>query len=146
MLELGQHILEMVFADLRHWLDDNVPIVPVAINISPQQLERSDFADLVAHLSKDKGVEQRWVQFELTENVLLNEPERVNQALKQLRINGSRVLIDDFGTGYSSLTYLDKLPVDALKIDQAFVRRCTSSATELPNHSSDHRDGPPFRG
>jgi len=132
MLELGQHILEMVFADLRHWLDDNVPIVPVAINISPQQLERSDFADLVARLSKDKGVEQRWVQFELTENVLLNEPERVNQALKQLRINGSRVLIDDFGTGYSSLTYLNKLPVDALKIDQAFVHDVTSSATRLP--------------
>jgi diguanylate cyclase (GGDEF)-like protein len=132
IIELGQQTLGMVLADLRAWLDAEVPIVPVALNVSPQQLEHSEFVSAFSNLASQAGIEPRWVCFEITESVMLREPERVIRTLERLRSNGSRVLIDDFGTGYSGLSYLQRLPIDTLKIDRAFIRDLASDPTRLP--------------
>jgi diguanylate cyclase (GGDEF)-like protein len=132
ILEIGKQTLAMVLSDLRAWLDADVPIVPVAVNVSPYQLERSDFVATFADLAAQAGVEPRWVCFEITESVMLKEPERVSRTLERLRANGSRVLIDDFGTGYSGLSYLNRLPIDTIKIDRAFIRDLTTDPTRLP--------------
>jgi diguanylate cyclase (GGDEF)-like protein len=131
--ELGLQGLTQVIAQIRAWLDHDVPIVPVAINVSPMQLQRTDFAQIVSQLSAKHGIDPRWLRFEITESAMMNEPEKFIRILTALRALGSQVLIDDFGTGYSSLSYLNQLPLDTLKIDRAFVRDLgsASSRTQL---------------
>ena len=122
IVELGVQALTQVIAQIRAWLDRAVPIVPIAVNGSPLQFERTDFAQVVAGLATRGGVDPKWLRFEITESAMMKEPERFIETLKTLRALGSQILIDDFGTGYSSLSYLNQLPVDTLKIDRAFVR------------------------
>jgi diguanylate cyclase (GGDEF)-like protein/PAS domain S-box-containing protein len=121
IVELGLNALKMVIAQIRAWLDASVPIVPIAVNVSPLQFDRTDFAASVSQLARQSGVDPIWLRFEITESALMREPDKLIGTLQTLRELGSQVLIDDFGTGYSSLSYLDRLPVDTLKIDRAFV-------------------------
>jgi len=122
IVELGLQALRMVLAQMREWLDAGVPIVPVAINVSTMQFDRTDFAALVAQLAAEADVDPRWLRFEITESAVIKETQKLIATLQTLRALGSQVLIDDFGTGYSSLSYLNELPISALKIDRAFVR------------------------
>ena len=108
-----------------------MPIVPIAVNVSPLQLDRYDFAALVAQLAAQAGVDPAWLRFELTESAVMKDPDKLIGALQKLRALGSQVLIDDFGTGYSSLSYLNRLPIDTLKIDHAFVRDLGTDTTRI---------------
>ncbi len=132
ILELGMQALTQVAAQIRAWLDRDVPIVPVAVNVSPLQFERTDFAQLVAELAARENIDPKWLRFEITESAMLKEPERFIDTLKTLRALGSQVLIDDFGTGYSSLSYLNRLPVSTLKIDRSFVRDLGTEGARTP--------------
>jgi diguanylate cyclase (GGDEF)-like protein len=127
IVEIGQLALRQVLAQLRAWQHEGVPVVPIAVNVSPMQLERLDFAAVVERMTAEAGVDPQWVRFEITESAMMKEPEKLVGTLQRLRALGFKVLIDDFGTGYSSLSYLDRLPVDILKIDRAFVRDLTGS-------------------
>ena len=130
--ELGEQALTQVLTQLAAWLAVDVPIVPIAVNVSPLQLERTDFAALVEKLAAKAGVDPRWLRFEITESAMMKEPERLIGTLERLRALGSQVLIDDFGTGYSSLSYLNRLPIDTLKIDRAFVADLDKGAARTP--------------
>ena len=122
IVELGMQALTQVVKQIRAWLDAEVPIVPIAVNVSPLQFDRTEFAAEVARVAAEAEVDPRWLRFEITESALMKEPDKLIGTLQTLRELGAQVLIDDFGTGFSSLSYLDRLPVDTLKIDQAFVR------------------------
>jgi diguanylate cyclase (GGDEF)-like protein/PAS domain S-box-containing protein len=132
ILELGLQALTQVIAQIRAWQDRDVPIVPIAVNVSPLQFERTDFPQAVSRLAAKAGVDPKWLRFEITESAMMKEPEKFIDTLKTLRALGSQVLIDDFGTGYSSLSYLNRLPVDTLKIDRAFVRDLGSANARTP--------------
>jgi EAL domain-containing protein (putative c-di-GMP-specific phosphodiesterase class I) len=132
IVELGKQGLTLVIAQIRAWLDAEVPIVPVAINVSPLQLERTDFAALVSELAAQAGIDPSWLRFEITESAVMKDPDRLVGTLQTLRDLGSQVLIDDFGTGYSSLSYLNRLPVDTVKIDRAFVRDLGANCPHTP--------------
>ena len=132
IVELGRQGLTRVIAQIRAWLDADVPIVPVAINVSPLQLERTDFAALVSELAGKAGIDPSWLRFEITESAVMKDPDRLVGTLQTLRDLGSQVLIDDFGTGYSSLSYLNRLPVDTVKIDRAFVRDLGTNCPHTP--------------
>ena len=119
--EIGTHALHEVLGQLRDWLDAEVPVVPIAVNISPVQLETENFADMVAKLAAQYRVEAHWLRFEITETAFLKDAERLAGTLQILRTMGSQILIDDFGTGYSGLSHLARLPVDSLKIDRSFI-------------------------
>jgi predicted signal transduction protein with EAL and GGDEF domain len=82
---LGHEALREVIAQLRRWLDAGVPIVPVAVNVSPLQLGRGDFAAQVAQLSKEKDVDPKWLRFEITESAVMKEPEKLIATLQTLR-------------------------------------------------------------
>ena len=132
IIELGLQALTQVVGQIRAWLDAEVPIVPIAVNVSPLQFDRTDFAAEVARVCAQAGVDPRWLRFEITESALMKEPDKLIGTLQTLRSLGSHVLIDDFGTGFSSLSYLDRLPVDTLKIDQVFVRNLDSEGANTP--------------
>jgi len=95
--------------------------IPVSVNISMRDLVDPGFPELVSRLLRDAEAEPSWVRLEITESVIMSKPEQAISTLSQLRKLGIRLAVDDFGTGYSSLAYLDRLPVDEIKIDKSFV-------------------------
>jgi EAL domain-containing protein (putative c-di-GMP-specific phosphodiesterase class I) len=97
----------------------------MAVNISVQQLMRTDFVDQVTQALAEAGLAADRLTLEITESVVLQDLDDVIPRLSALRERGTRVAIDDFGTGYSSLAYLTELPVDVLKVDKSFIDRVT---------------------
>jgi EAL domain-containing protein (putative c-di-GMP-specific phosphodiesterase class I) len=126
---VGEHVLRCAARQLREWRDSGLTLLPIAINVSPLQFERGTLAQLVTRAADEAGIPARWIHIEITESALMHSAESHVQTLEALRALGSQVSIDDFGTGYSNLSYLKHLPIDALKIDQAFVRDMNKSDT-----------------
>jgi diguanylate cyclase (GGDEF)-like protein len=97
------------------------PSLAISANLSPQTLHSPSLPDRIRHVLKTYGAEPSALVLEITENVIMSDPERSTQCLTDLHDMGVRLAVDDFGTGYSSLSYLRHLPVDELKIDRSFV-------------------------
>jgi len=96
--------------------------VRVGINLSPSQLQAGDLAGSIARLLETTGLAASLLELEVTEDVLLQDEDRVLETFKRIQKLGVRIVFDDFGTGYASLSYLKKFPLDGLKIDRSFVR------------------------
>lgn len=123
MVELGNWVLHTACRQIRSWMDQNLYCLGrIAVNVSALQLEDPNFLASLIHIIEETGVPSSALELELTESVLMREPEEVITLLHELKRTGFSIAIDDFGTGYSSLAYLKRFPVDTLKIDQAFVR------------------------
>jgi EAL domain-containing protein (putative c-di-GMP-specific phosphodiesterase class I) len=104
------------------WEKRGLGQVPVAVNVSPAQICRPDFARSVEETLQRHGVSAWNVELELTEGLLINPTETVQRQIRELRALGVRLSIDDFGTGYSSLSYLHRLQIDSIKLDRSFVQ------------------------
>lgn len=122
IVTLGEQILRLAIRQLHEWQRAGVPLVPVAVNVSPLQMERTDFCAQFHELTLQYQLDPMWVSFEVTESAWLQNSNKHVVMIDTLRHAGSKVYIDDFGTGFSNLSYLKRLPIDAVKIDQAFVR------------------------
>jgi diguanylate cyclase (GGDEF)-like protein len=116
MPQLGEFVLRRALADGARW-----PNLTVAINLSPIQIRDAKLVDLIGEVIADSGVEPSRVIFEITEGVLIDDPQETLHKLEALCALGVRIALDDFGTGYSSLSYLQKFPFSQIKIDRAFV-------------------------
>jgi EAL domain-containing protein (putative c-di-GMP-specific phosphodiesterase class I) len=92
------------------------------VNVSVYQFQHAAFPDQVARILDETGVPPELLELEVTESLLMDDPDRVTEIMRRLRELGIRFSLDDFGTGYSSLTYLKRLPLDQIKIDQSFTR------------------------
>ncbi len=127
--ELIHPFTELVLANavrqIARWLAQGYE-VPVAVNISANNLLEQNFAEGVRQRLIDCGVPARLLELEITETAVMRYPELMLQRLQQIRDIGVKLSIDDFGTGYASLAYLKQLPVDALKIDKAFITNIDS--------------------
>ncbi len=108
----------------------NPGVLRVAVNLSPQQFREPGLSETIRHCLRETGVDPRLLDIELTESVLAGGHDTVAGVLGELEQLGVQISIDDFGTGYSSLSHLKRFPVDVLKIDQSFVRDCTSDADD----------------
>ncbi len=128
--QLGEDVLRQVIKQQRAWIEENVPLAPVAINVSPLQFERTDFTVLVHTLCSEQNLDPKWLHFEVTESSWIQQSNKHIVALDSLRLQGSKVSIDDFGTGFSNLSSLKQLPVDTLKIDRAFVRNIDADESD----------------
>jgi diguanylate cyclase (GGDEF)-like protein len=95
--------------------------LPLAVNLSPHDLRDPQLLERIGGALATWGAQPDWIQFEITESALMDDPARARSTLGRLKDLGVELFIDDFGTGYSSLAYLQKLPVDSIKIDQSFV-------------------------
>ncbi len=127
--QLGEQVMVRACGDLVRWRGATGSDAYVSVNVSPLQLADDEFPDFVLAALRDHGLQPKSLVLEVTEGLLLLEHSR--ETLRTLREHGVRVAIDDFGTGYSSLSYLRELPVDMVKIDQAFVRSVESGLTDL---------------
>ena len=136
IVPVGEFVLHRVAEDLARWRKSGATPVPVAVNISAVQLQRSNLPHKIESLTREHGLSPKMVQLELTESAMFERregrgTEQRHDAISQLRELGVRIAIDDFGTGYSSLSYLKRWPVDYLKIDRSFVRDLHTDMSDL---------------
>ncbi len=116
IIELGAWVLRRACLDGMAW-----PNLTVAVNVSPLQFRRTDFADIVERTLAETKFDPERLELELTESVLLGNVDNAEAGMLRLKALGVRLALDDFGTGYSSLLYLRRFPFDKLKIDRSFV-------------------------
>jgi diguanylate cyclase (GGDEF)-like protein/PAS domain S-box-containing protein len=130
IVEVGEWVLDQALEDARRWSDAGLG-TRVAINVSPWQLRRADFADRVLARLNGREFLPGGFDLEITETALLQDPDETRRKLELLRASGIGIAIDDFGTGYSSLSRLSMLPVDTLKIDRSFTSGLPANEVSL---------------
>jgi diguanylate cyclase (GGDEF)-like protein len=122
ILALGEWVLHEACRQLRRWHEAGHGGLRIAVNLSPRQFSQPGFQDMVRNIIDSTGISAGSLDLEITEGILMQRNEDNLALLHQLSSMGVQLSVDDFGTGYSSLAYLQRFPVDALKIDQSFVR------------------------
>ncbi|MFI5209398.1 MAG: EAL domain-containing protein [Gemmatimonadales bacterium] len=130
IVPIGEWVLRTACAQNRQWQREGLPAIPVAINLSGQQLRGGGIVDLVSEILSQCGLEAGLLDLELTESVLMGDTGGALAALPALAALGVGLAIDDFGTGYSSLSYLKHFPVDTIKIDRSFVREVATNPAD----------------
>ncbi len=123
IVPIGSWALLEALSQLRHWIDDGVcsESATMSVNVSPRQLSDPNFPSIVNEALNRSGVSPQLLWLEVTESVMIAEPELALATLRRIRSLGVRIALDDFGTGYSSLSLLQKFPLQRIKIDRAFV-------------------------
>jgi diguanylate cyclase (GGDEF)-like protein len=127
IIALGEWILREACRQQQRWEQQCGRSPAIAINVSMRQLKDQDFPSMVRQVLKETSIDPTRVELEMTESLMMDDNVRLIGVLQELRATGVRIAIDDFGTGYSSLSQLQRLPIDRLKIDRAFITGLTSS-------------------
>jgi diguanylate cyclase (GGDEF)-like protein/PAS domain S-box-containing protein len=131
IITVGHWILKTAFEQMVEWRQQNFEPGILSINLSMVQLDTGDtLIDDITQLLSETGCRPEWIGMEVTESVMMKDPDKIIDVLAKLSALGFMISVDDFGTGYSSLSYLKKMPIHKLKIDQSFVR-------ELPHDEED---------
>jgi diguanylate cyclase (GGDEF)-like protein/PAS domain S-box-containing protein len=130
IVPIGRWVLREACLKRRLWLDANLAPIPIAINISAVELRSKHFVEHVRAILEETGLEASYLEFELTETALMQDPQSTIEVLRELKDMGIQLTLDDFGTGYSSLSYLRRFPIDALKIDRSFVHGLCTNADD----------------
>ena len=125
IVPIGQWVLTEACHQIREWQVQFPadPPLTVSVNLSVRQCAQTDLVQRVAEVLQSTGLDASSLKLELTESMIVEDAKSTSDMLSELRALGVQVQIDDFGTGYSSLDYLQKLPIDTLKIDRTFVNR-----------------------
>ncbi len=121
IIPIGKWVLQEACSQMRRWHEQLGKQLTISVNLSPKQFAAPDLIDQVARTIEETGIDPRLLILEITESVLIEDPETATRMLEQLKALNVRLHIDDFGTGYSSLSYLHRFPIDTLKIDRSFV-------------------------
>ena len=129
IIPIGYWTIRRVCERARRWGDQGGPL-PVAVNLSATQFHEPDLATQLAAIFRATGAPPSILELEITESMVMKDPDRAVAVMSALRAMGVRISIDDFGTGHSSLGYLKRFPIDQLKVDRSFVR-------DLPHNGDD---------
>ncbi|MEA1891387.1 MAG: EAL domain-containing protein, partial [Campylobacterota bacterium] len=130
IVELDRYVMKTAMKQIGKWYKDGLNPGILALNLAVKQLKQDDFIDTLKNIMLETRCKPEWIELELTEGQVMSNPEEAIKVLKKISNLGVELAIDDFGTGYSSLAYLKRLPINKLKIDQAFVR-------DLPDDEED---------
>ena len=122
IIPIGEWMIRNICSKLKKWEEENLPIKKISINLSTIQLIQTNFVDMVSSVLKEFSVSSKWIEFEITESVFIENEEQVLKTLTSLKNLGITIALDDFGTGYSSLNYLRKFPCDIVKIDKSLIK------------------------
>jgi diguanylate cyclase (GGDEF)-like protein len=129
IVPIGYWTLRRVCERVRRWSEQGFNL-PVAVNLSARQFHEPELVSMVASILRATGVAPNMLEIEITESMVMKDPDRAVAIMEGLRRMGVRMAIDDFGTGHSSLGYLKRFPIDRLKVDRSFVR-------DLPHNGDD---------
>ena len=130
IVELDRYVMRTAMIQIVQWHKDGLNPGALAMNLAVKQLQQKDFIPMFKKLMQETDCKAQWIELEVTEGQVMTHPEEAIVRLKEISDLGIELAVDDFGTGYSSLAYLKRLPIDKLKIDQAFVR-------DLPDDEED---------
>ena len=119
--QIDFYVFECVCFQINAWIEQGKQLLPISVNFSRSSLSQPDFVDSLVRLCRKHGVEQRYLEIELTETVLLNDPAEAKDAVAKLRAYGYRVSIDDFGSGYTSMNLWRDLDFDVVKLDKSYI-------------------------
>jgi diguanylate cyclase (GGDEF)-like protein/PAS domain S-box-containing protein len=131
IVPMGMWMLNEACRQAKLWQMAGLRSVPVAVNVSMLQFAQPNFVTFVAETLRQHELEPKWLELEVTESLLLHDAAAAAAKLEAIRELGVGVALDDFGTGYSSLAYLQKLPIDTLKIDRSFVSAIEEQTTVI---------------
>ncbi len=134
IVSIGRWVLDEACSQCAAWRREGHPL-NISVNVSARQLERREFIEEVRMALHDSNLYPATLTLEITETVLMSNPEETALLLGELKALGVRIAVDDFGTGYSSLAYLRQFPVDSLKIDRTFI---TGLAISREAHALTH--------
>lgn len=129
---LGEIVLDKSCAQIKKWQAQGFDDIRVSVNVVAQQLQRGNFVETVDRILEAHQLDPRWLELEITESSLMDEPQKVNEVLNAIKSRHVSIALDDFGTGYSSLSYLGQYPIDVLKVDRSFVNEVGAS----PSHEA----------
>ncbi|HET7201390.1 MAG TPA: EAL domain-containing protein, partial [Burkholderiales bacterium] len=130
IVQVGEWVLRTACAQIKAWQKAGLKVPPIAVNLSARQFEQKNLKDAVHDILSEAKVDPALIEFEITESLLMHDPEGAARMLHSLKESGVRLSMDDFGTGYSSLGYLKRFPIDTLKIDRTFVRDISTDADD----------------
>jgi diguanylate cyclase (GGDEF)-like protein/PAS domain S-box-containing protein len=130
ILAIGEWVLEHACRQNMEWQSMGMPAMRIAVNISGYQLQQPDFIERLETVVKSTGMSFESLELEITESVIMQNPDFTIQVLNEVQSRGIHISVDDFGTGYSSLAHLKRFSVNTLKIDKSFVRDVESSQTD----------------
>ena len=119
---IDRWVMQTAIKQVVKWRKDGLNPGKLALNLAMKQLQSKQCTQLITDMLEDAGCKPEWIALEVTEGQIMKNPEQAIVILKEISQMGIELAVDDFGTGYSSLTYLKRLPIDKLKIDQSFVR------------------------
>lgn len=130
--EIGRWAIHEALSELRRWIDDGIaaPTTTISVNVSPRQIADPDFPNVVRLALDATGVPAHLFWIEVTESMMIDDPEVAQRTLREVRAMGVRIALDDFGTGYSSLSLLQQFPIQRIKIDRAFVSGIADRAND----------------
>ena len=130
IVAIGEWVLRTAVHDARRWLDMQLPLLTVSVNLSAVQFRHPQLPEMVTRCLQQAGLPARRLELELTEGAAVDDPTAALAMMDQLHDRGVRLSMDDFGTGYSSLSYLKRFQIYKLKIDQSFVRDLEEDAND----------------
>lgn len=129
IIPIGDWVMQEACRAHQRWIEQGLPPIPVAVNVSALQMRQRDFRMKVLGVLHRHQLPPSALQIELTESTLLEDVDYTVYLLNKLLQDGVRISLDDFGTGYSSLSYLSRLPLNKIKIDKSFIRHLTTDTT-----------------
>ena len=132
IVPIGQWVLREACRQARAWQNAGLRLMPVAVNVSGVEFRSLGFLDGVRMSLEETRLESRYLELELTESVLMTHAESTVSLVRGLKDLGLQLALDDFGTRYSSLSYLKEFPIDALKVDESFVRGISDDLRGAP--------------
>ena len=121
IVEIDRWVMDTAMKQFSQWYQEGLNPGMLSLNLAIKQLHDKEYIDFIKSLFEKYHFSENWLEFEITEGRIMNDPESAIKTLKQIRALGISLAIDDFGTGYSSLSYLKRLPIDTLKIDREFI-------------------------
>lgn len=131
IIPLGEWILRTACRQNAAWHRAGLAALSVSVNLSLRQFQQTDLVETVNRTLAAAGLEPEYLELELTESSIMNDAEQTIETLRELKRLGIKISLDDFGTGYSCLSRLKTLPLDALKIDRAFVRNIAADSNDV---------------
>ena len=141
IVPIGEWVLRTACARNKSWQEQGLPPLRIAVNLSARQFTHENLLPDVARVLNETGLDAAFLELEITESMVMHDPEHAIELLNKLKAMGISISIDDFGTGYSSLSYLKRFPIDSVKIDRSFHQGPADGRRRCRDHPGDHRDG-----